>query len=68
MKNLQLSKIQKEILIGTLLGDSSLQTYSKNRNTNRLRFLPKLNQKEYIDHLYEIWKNWVLTPPKISNY
>src|SRR4051812_34556981 len=63
-----LSKIQKEILIGTLLGDSNLQTFSKNRNTYRLRYLQKASQIEYINHLYEIWKDWVLTSPKLSNY
>jgi hypothetical protein len=63
-----LTKIQKEILIGTLLGDSNLQTFSKNKKSYRLRFLQSFNQKDYIDHLYEIWKNWVLTPPKISKY
>lgn len=65
---MELSKIQKEIIIGTLLGDSSLQTFNKDRKTYRLRFFQKLDQKEYIDHLYEIWKDWVLTPPKISSY
>lgn len=47
---MELSKIQKEIIIGTLLGDSSLQTFNKDRKTYRLRFLQKLDQKEYIYH------------------
>jgi hypothetical protein len=54
--------LDKEILLGTLLGDSSLQTYTKGK-TWRLRFIQK--DKDYIFHLYEIWKPFVGTSPKL---
>lgn len=54
----------KDILIGTLLGDSSLQTYTRG-NTWRLRYVQK--DKDYLFHLYEIWKPFVKTPPKCSD-
>jgi hypothetical protein len=54
----------KEIIIGTLLGDSSLQTFT-NGNTWRLRFFQK--DKEFIDHLYDQFQLFVKTPPKLSD-
>ncbi len=56
--------IDKEILLGTLLGDSSLQTYTAGK-TWRLRFIQK--DKDYLFHLYEIWKPFVKTEPKLSD-
>lgn len=43
----------EDILIGTLLGKASLQTYSDGR-TWRLRYEEK--NEQYIKHLYEIWE------------
>jgi len=51
----------QEVLIGTLLGDASFQTYSDGK-TWRLRYLQK-NEK-YLRHLYEIWESFTGTPPK----
>lgn len=56
--------IDKEILIGTLLGDSSLQTYTRG-NTWRLRFIQK--DKDYLFHLYYIWKPFVNSEPKLAD-
>jgi hypothetical protein len=55
--------LDKEVLLGTLLGDSSLQTYTKGKSW-RLRFIQK--DRDYIFHLYEIWKPFVGTAPKLS--
>lgn len=41
----------EDILIGTLLGDASLQTYNDGR-TWRLRYLQK--DERYIRHLYKL--------------
>jgi len=41
----------EEVLIGTLLGDASMQTYSDGE-TWRLRYLQK--DEKYIRHLYEL--------------
>ena len=61
-----LSKIQKEILIGTLLGDASMQAMKGNQQSN-VKFEQKIGQLDYINHLYEIFKDWVGTPPTIRN-
>jgi len=54
------------VLIGTLLGDSSLQTYTDG-NTWRARFLQGDLHKDYLFHIYEIFKDYVKTPPKLSD-
>ena len=62
-ENLILSPIQKEFLIGTILGDGNLRFVNKNREVS---FIADhgINQKEYVFWKYEIMKNWVLTEPK----
>ena len=49
------------ITTGVLLGDASLQTFT-NGKTWRLRFIQK--NKEYIDHLYDLYKDYVKTGPR----
>lgn len=53
----------KEILIGVLLGDGNLQTYT-NGNTWRARLIQGDKNKEYLFHLYEVFKQYVKTPPR----
>lgn len=53
-----------DILLGSLLGDSSLQTYTGGK-TWRLRYISK--NKEYIFHLYEVWRPYVSTGPRLSD-
>lgn len=53
----------KEILFGTLLGDSSLQTYTGGKSW-RIRFIQSDSHKDYLFHLYDIFKPFVNTPPK----
>ena len=60
-----LSKQQKEILVGILLGDGNLETDNGGK-TYRLRVLQSEQHKEYLFHLYEIFKKFVNTPPKES--
>ena len=54
---------KKEILFGCLLGDASLQTYTGGKSW-RARFIQGENHKEYLFHLYDIFKDWVKTPPR----
>lgn len=54
---------RKEVLFGTLLGDSSLQTYTGG-NTWRACFLQADKNQLYLFHLYDVFKPWVKTPPK----
>ena len=62
-KNLKLSDYQKEVLIGLLLGDGHLETQNNGR-TYRLKIEHSYFQKEYVDWLYNVFREWVLTPPQ----
>lgn len=53
----------KEIIFGTLLGDSSLQTYTGGK-TWRARFIQSDSHKDYLFHLYYLFEEYVSTPPK----
>ena len=63
MENKKLSKLQREVLIGILLGDASLKP-----NTHKTKYSLKILQsdqhKEYVFHLYEIFKDFTNTPPR----
>ena len=61
-----LSYYLKSILVGLLLGDlcASKQNLSINPT---LRFEQGLVHKDYIFHLYELFKDYCLSAPKISN-
>lgn len=64
-KSLVLTKKQKSVLIGSLLGDGTLRVSSKAVNAN-FKVEHGLKQKEYVYWKYSIFKEWSLTPPKIS--
>ncbi len=66
-KTLKLSKLQKEVLVGTLLGDGCLETQN-NGKTYRLKVEHSLQQKDYVDWKHKVFKNWVLTEPKIREH
>ena len=61
--SLKLTPLQRDVLIGVLLGDAHLETQNHGR-TYRVKFEYSLNHRAYADHLYEIFKKWVLTPPQ----
>ena len=61
-----LSQIQKDILIGTLLGDASMQAMKGNQESH-VKFEQVIRQIDYINHLYEHFHDWVGTPPQIRN-
>jgi len=44
--------LQKDILIGTLLGDASMQAMKGNQESN-IKFEQTLSRVDYIQHLYE---------------
>ncbi len=54
---------QKEVLIGTLLGDASIigTQYGKNY---RLQIEQSDAQKEYVNWKYELFREWCLIPPQ----
>jgi len=57
-----LSQKQKDIIVGTLLGDGSLE-HDKFK-ASRLQIKQSENKKEYVVWLYENLANLVRTPPK----
>lgn len=63
-KTLTLTRHQREIIVGTLLGDGHLETQDGGR-TYRLKIEHSLKQKEYVDWLYDQFKEWVGGRPRI---
>src|SRR6266566_9414203 len=61
-KLLVLTPTQRETLVGLLLGDACLETQNRGR-TYRLKIEQCARQKAYVDHLYSLFQEWVLTPP-----
>lgn len=55
-----LSKTQSDIVIGTMLGDG----YMRCKTNAHLQITHSINQKEYVDWMYSVLKNCVLTQPK----
>ena len=62
-RKLKLKKFQKEVIVGILLGDAHLETQNGGR-TYRLKIEQSEKHRDYVWHLYEIFKKWVLTPPQ----
>lgn len=62
-KSLKLTRNQREVLVGMLLGDAHLETQDKGK-TYRLKVEHKAAHRFYVEHLYRIFQKWVRTPPK----
>lgn len=62
-QTLSLTKRQRQILIGVLLGDGHLETMDKGR-TYRLKIEHSIKQKEYVDWLYNEFKQWIRKAPQ----
>ena len=60
LKNL--NNIQYEAAIGLMLGDASLQSQNKGK-THRLKFEWSDRNKDYVEHVYELFNEWVLSLP-----
>jgi len=56
----------KQILVGLILGDLNVQKQTKNSNV-RLCFKQGLVHKEYLMHLYELFKTYSPALPKTTN-
>jgi len=56
----------RQILVGLILGDLNMQKETINSNV-RLRFVQGFVHKDYIFHLYELFKGYCLTAPKTAN-
>jgi hypothetical protein len=57
-----MSKEQMEASIGLILGDASLQTQNGGK-TYRIKFEWGDRQKFYVDHIYDLFDEWVISPP-----
>lgn len=64
-KKLVLNQFQTSVLVGSLLGDGTLRTGLRAANAN-FKVEHGLKQKEYVFWKYEVFKEWVTTPPKMS--
>lgn len=64
-KTLSLNKLQREILIGLILGDGHLETQNKGK-TYRLKVEQSVNKAKYVNWLYKNFDNFVLNKPKIK--
>ena len=68
-KGLYLTGNQKEVLIGILLGDGCLETQNGGK-TYRLKVEQSVSHRDYLFHLYHIFRRLVRTPPRVkrNNY
>ena len=57
-EELKLSKRQKDIIVGLLLGDGHLETQN-NGKTYRLKVEHSLAQSDYVDWLYNEFRDWI---------
>ncbi|NBD73741.1 hypothetical protein GVX82_01720 [Patescibacteria group bacterium] len=64
-RTLSLSKRQKEMLVGLVLGDGHLET-SDNGRTYRLKVEHCMEQEEYVHWLHEEFREWVRGEPYIK--
>lgn len=65
--SLTLSDIQKEILIGVLLGDAHLSRPKSTHNTKLVFDQSNSLHKEYLLHLYDVFKSLTNTEPYVTN-
>lgn len=65
-QELILSGLQKQVLVGYLLGDGHIETW-KNSLVARLKVEQSLEQKEFVDWLFKIFEGFVKTPPNIKS-
>ena len=59
---LKLTDEQKEVLIGILLGDATLETQNGGR-TYRMKIEHSAKQRAYAEHLYKLFSDWARTKP-----
>ncbi len=57
-QHLKLTDLQRSILVGTLLGDGHFETQDQGK-TYRLKIEHQRAQKDYLEWLYEQFKEWV---------
>jgi len=61
-RTLKLTQEQREVLVGILLGDASLESLNGGR-TYRVKIEQSDRHRAYIRHLHALFRPWVLTGP-----
>ena len=64
--DLELNDDLIEIIIGLMLGDLFAEKRNPNSNT-RLQFKQSIKNKEYIEHLYSLFKDYCNSEPKVTS-
>ncbi len=65
-KGLVLTDIQREVLVGTLLGDASISFRKKvQKPVYNVKFEQGIMHKDYVYHLYDIFQNFTGSPPSL---
>lgn len=64
-RKVALNSFQRSLVVGMLLGDGHLESQDKGR-TYRLKVEHSVKQKEYVEWLYEQFKELVRTPPRVK--
>lgn len=62
-KQLKLTSIQRQVLVGLLLGDGHLESMSAGR-TYRLKAEYSKKQEDYLLWIWNIFREWTRTPPR----
>lgn len=62
---LKLSNVQREVLVGILLGDGHLESRSNNRSF-RLKVEQSAKHRAYVEHLFHVFENWTTSPVKFK--
>lgn len=65
-KSLKLSQLQRNIIVGTLLGDAHLEQRGQNPSF-RYYFSQKESQEAYVNHIYSNFEDWCSKEPQFAN-
>jgi len=57
---------QRDTLIGLLLGDANIQRI-KTSDLYRIRFEWSNDSKSYVNHIYELFEAYIITPPYLKS-
>lgn len=66
-EKLSLTPLQRQFVIGTLLGDGCLIS-SRSGNSARLQIRHQVKHKAYVEWKYSLIKDWVFTKPRVDKF
>ena len=58
--------MQREVIVGTLLGDACIPL-QKGKPRLRVEFEQNIAKADYVQHLYDLFENFAGTPPRVKN-